>query len=52
MGLLAIALYTAGSLIDLRLPFLLFSFPLMAGLILLPRLELKKLPAKNSLPTP
>ena len=44
MGLLAIALYTAASLIDLRLPFLLFSFPLIGGLIVLPKLHLHNLP--------
>jgi MFS transporter, DHA1 family, tetracycline resistance protein len=50
MGLLAIALYTAGSLIDLRLPFLLFSFPLVTGLVLLPKLELKTRPSDPGTP--
>jgi MFS transporter, DHA1 family, tetracycline resistance protein len=40
MGLLAIALYTVASLIDLRLPFLLFSLPLVVGLFVIPKLEL------------
>ncbi len=44
MGLLAIALYTAASLIDLRLPFLLFALPLFAGLFLLPKLQLHTIP--------
>ncbi len=41
MGLLAIVLYTATSLIDLRLPFLFFAFPLVAGLFLVPKLQLR-----------
>ena len=49
MGLLAIVLYTATSLIDLRLPFLFFAFPLVAGLFLVPRLELRgRLGVKSS----
>jgi MFS transporter, DHA1 family, tetracycline resistance protein len=48
MGLLAIALYTVASLIDLRLPFFLFSLPLVVGLFVIPKLQLHgRPPVKN-----
>jgi MFS transporter, DHA1 family, tetracycline resistance protein len=47
MGLLAIALYTVASLVDLRLPFLLFSLPLIVGLFVIPKLELHSRPEPN-----
>ncbi len=37
-GLLSIAVYTGASLIDLRLPFLLFAIPLVVALVLVPRI--------------
>ncbi len=39
MGLASIGIYTLASLIDLRLPFLLFALPLVGALILTPRIR-------------